>query len=718
MVVEAAVIQIDGAHHGLTVIHHKDLGVNKARHPLRNFDARADEGRIVGLGQRVRNALVRLARQDEVDIHAPLRRKLEGCFQLPVQNQVGRHDVDVLPGPVEQVDINQLAHPFPVQRAIAVRGRKALGPRRGRDGLLEVSFKLRLPGDIPHLQKDGRQRADRLALQHDSGIFPAAKLLHMVDVLVGQIHAARKAHFAVNDQHFSVVSVIIMGRDKGHQRRENFAGDAQPLQPLGVVPGQGGELTGAVVHHPHMDTLSGLTGQHFQHPAPHEPLVNDEILQENILFRFFQLAQQLRELGLAAGKIGHSRVLIHREAAAFPPQVVGQRGRTRLLCFQPFQRLGILGQLLPGILFQLLEAALEHPVADFAFGPPEQHHAQDRHQRNDHQPGDLGTVVHIAVEQVDDHNGRERDAAAQQMGHQRGEPPEHAEQQQHLHKKEGQHQSGAAKNGPDDAPFALFQQPDAAILKNADPVFDILFELFWFHSVPFIPGLFPFQRHRKHSLCRMAILHQRLGLGADAMVVPWVIEPVVLVVIAHQQQAVLVAFPCKIRAVGQQPVVPLLRHRGEIQRGPEDHRHPGVKVLAELSRRLARLIHYFKGVRRPLVIQRALQCLDDAGGIAAIAGVVVGVAGVDFIGIRAVEFSIIIPVGRVGQVPLNERVRVNGNAHRLQQHHRANALAAVHPAFRLVDIGSRYDFFHQNSFRGANGLCQKQPKCGIIATNR
>ena len=64
------------------------------------------------------------------------------------------------------------------------------------------------------------------------------------------------------------------------------------------------------------------------------------------------------------------------------------------------------------------------------------------------------------------------------MGHQRGEPPEHAEQQQHLHKKEGQHQSGAAKNGPDDAPLALFQQPDAAILKNADPVFDILFELF------------------------------------------------------------------------------------------------------------------------------------------------------------------------------------------------------------------------------------------------
>lgn len=66
---------------------------------------------------------------------------------------------------------------------------------------------------------------------------------------------------------------------------------------------------------------------------------------------------------------------------------------------------------------------------------------------------------------------------------------------------------------------------------------------------------------------------------------------------------------------------------------------------------------------------------------------------VDFIGIRAVELSIIIPVGRVGQVPLNERVRVNGNAHRLQQHHRADALAAVHPAFRLVDIGSRYDFF-------------------------
>ena len=49
----------------------------------------------------------------------------------------------------------------------------------------------------------------------------------------------------------------------------------------------------------------------------------------------------------------------------------------------------------------------------------------------------------------------------------------------------------------------------------------------------------------------MAGLHQRLGLAAEAVIVPWVIEPVMLCIVAHQQQAVLVALPGKVGAVGQ-----------------------------------------------------------------------------------------------------------------------------------------------------------------------
>ena len=257
--------------------------------------------------------------QDEVNVHAPLCRELEGRFQLAVEDEVGRHDVDVALGAVEQVDIDHLSHPLTVQRAVAVRGREPL--RRdgvGRHG--EELLKLRLPEDAPHLEEEDGQRSDSLAFQHDGGVLPAAILLDVVDVLVGEVHAAGKAHLAVNDENFPVVAVIIMGRDKGLHRREHPALDAQLFEAAG-------ELTGAVVHHPDVHALSGLAGQHFEDLAPHEALVDDEVLEEDVLLGLFQLAQQLFELGLAAGEVGNFRVPVDREAAALSVEIPRQRGR-------------------------------------------------------------------------------------------------------------------------------------------------------------------------------------------------------------------------------------------------------------------------------------------------------------------------------------------------------------------------------------------------------
>ena len=234
--------------------------------------------------------------------------------------------MDVALGAVEQVDIDHLPHPLTVQRAIAVRGREPL--RRdgvGRHG--EELLKLRLPEDAPHLEEEDGQRSDSLAFQHDGGVLPAAILLDVVDVLVGEVHAAGKTHLAINDENFPVVAVIIMGRDKGLHRREHPALDAQLFEAAGVIPGQGGELAGAIVHHPDVHALSGLAGQHFEDLAPHEALVDDEVLEEDVLLGLFQLAQQLFELGLAAGEVGNFRVPVDREAAALSVEIPRQRGR-------------------------------------------------------------------------------------------------------------------------------------------------------------------------------------------------------------------------------------------------------------------------------------------------------------------------------------------------------------------------------------------------------
>ena len=84
VVVQAAVIEVDGAHHGLPVVHDKDFCMNKARRPLADLHPRIQQGRIMGLGQRVRKLFVRDARQDEVDVHTALGGKLQGRFQLAV----------------------------------------------------------------------------------------------------------------------------------------------------------------------------------------------------------------------------------------------------------------------------------------------------------------------------------------------------------------------------------------------------------------------------------------------------------------------------------------------------------------------------------------------------------------------------------------------------------------------------------------------------------
>ena len=84
MVVQAAVIQIDGAHDRLLPVHDHHLGVGEAGGPLADFHTGGQQRQVMGLGQSIDKYLVRLAGQDQVHIHAALCRKAQGRFQLAV----------------------------------------------------------------------------------------------------------------------------------------------------------------------------------------------------------------------------------------------------------------------------------------------------------------------------------------------------------------------------------------------------------------------------------------------------------------------------------------------------------------------------------------------------------------------------------------------------------------------------------------------------------
>ena len=235
MMTQASVVEVDRADDGGIVVADEDLRMHKARRIFVDAHARPHQRRIIRLRQRIRRGLVRHARQDQPHVHAALGGIDQRVFQLAVQNQIRRHDVDVFLRAAEDVNVHALAELILVQRTIPIGDDEARRAdrlfRRIEIGIIHRPALL----DVPHLQKHQREAAHSVAVQHHRGILPMAELADSVDVLIRQIHAAAEGRMAVDHQDFAVVAVVIVGREEGRQRRERLAADAERPQPGGII---------------------------------------------------------------------------------------------------------------------------------------------------------------------------------------------------------------------------------------------------------------------------------------------------------------------------------------------------------------------------------------------------------------------------------------------------------------------------------------------------
>ena len=94
--------------------------MNKARRILVQLHPRCRQVLIVGFRQRIGRLFIRDARQDQLHIHPTLGSEFQSRLHLVVQNEVGRHDMHVVLGPVENVHIDALPHLIIVQWTVAV----------------------------------------------------------------------------------------------------------------------------------------------------------------------------------------------------------------------------------------------------------------------------------------------------------------------------------------------------------------------------------------------------------------------------------------------------------------------------------------------------------------------------------------------------------------------------------------------------------------------
>ena len=466
VVVEAAVVQVDGAHHRLGVVADEDLGVHESGGVLPDLDPGVQKRRVMGEGEGIREGFVRDARQDQPHVHAPLGRKGQGGLELAVEDQIRGHDVHVSLRPVQDVDVHLLPHMVGVHGTVPVGDDEAL--RLGRGGCRDLRHDgevRRLFIQVPHLQEHQGEAAGGLALQHDGRVLPVTVFDNAVDVLVLKIHPAGESGAAVDHQDLPVVPVVVVGGDERRNGGEGLAADAQLPQPLRVVAGKRGQLAGPVVHHPHVHPLGRFAGQDLQDAAPHEALVHNEILQENEPLRLFQLPQQLLELLLAQGEVGHSRVLVDREGAA-PVQVAGERRGAGGLLFQPLQGPGGGGEQVLGLLHHVGGPVPQGAVAQVALGEQVHQGTEHRQERDDQKPGELCRGVQPAVQQIQHHGHGKEDRASENVGEEISEPAEHAEQGQHLQRQQHDDRRPAEHDGQDAFPPGFQQREPLVLLRR------------------------------------------------------------------------------------------------------------------------------------------------------------------------------------------------------------------------------------------------------------
>lgn len=103
MEIEAAVVEIDGADDGCGVVGDEGFGVEEAGGVFVNLDAVAQKRWIIGAGDGENVPFVGDMGNGDADVYAALSGCTEGGGQLVVQDKVGRVDVDVLGGVVDDL---------------------------------------------------------------------------------------------------------------------------------------------------------------------------------------------------------------------------------------------------------------------------------------------------------------------------------------------------------------------------------------------------------------------------------------------------------------------------------------------------------------------------------------------------------------------------------------------------------------------------------------
>ena len=317
MVVEAPVVKVDGAAGGDQIVGNAHLGVAEARRVFEDPHAAAGQSIVIGAREAVNDFFVRDARRNDANIHAAPGRQGQGMAHFIRDDQIGRDEPDIVLRPLGNADVNILADRPVIHGRIRVGLDEAfcsLSRRFDRP----VQFR-QVPGKvpvvpvpagtgIPHLQEGDRQAPDSIPLEPDSGILPEAEGLRPVEILVGQVVAAGKAHLAVDDRDLAVVAVVEEEVQAGAEGIEDTALDPVFLCSFYKIRIDEAQTPHVVVEDTYLDARAGPLLEDLLQLMPALRVLDGVVFHENEVLCLCQVSLLGLETLFAVVVVGDLRI--------------------------------------------------------------------------------------------------------------------------------------------------------------------------------------------------------------------------------------------------------------------------------------------------------------------------------------------------------------------------------------------------------------------------
>ncbi len=260
--IKTSEIHIRGADDAIFVVVDDAFGMDESRGVAVDFDAFEHQLRIEGLGDGEDIFFVGDMWHDDADVHARAGGSDQSALHFPVEDQVRGIDIDIFFCVVDKFQVQIFADVAVLsERGVAERDAAAVAGGAIGDVAFEVFF---FAAQSPKLQKHGGEILNDAAFDEDAGIFPVAERMGFVDILVGDVDAARESAFAVDDGDFAVRAVILGDVEHGAEGVEAHTFDAAFFKVFGVAGGHFEHRTDVVVDESDVHAAGGFVLEDFE----------------------------------------------------------------------------------------------------------------------------------------------------------------------------------------------------------------------------------------------------------------------------------------------------------------------------------------------------------------------------------------------------------------------------------------------------------------------